>query len=493
MQDVVPLGLLSGMVFASDLEEMGATHFRTPRDAAPYVEYRITRADTGEVRWIARRGEPRPEAAGDPTHFVGVVYDVTDRKRLEAELRELNDTLEARVAERTAELQAAEETLRQSQKMEVVGQLTGGIAHDFNNMLQVIGGALEVVQRRSEQGRAEDAARYVNTARTTVDRAAALTNRLLAFARRQALQPKPLKADALVEGVTELIRGTVGPSVEVVLRPGDGIWTVLCDPGQLENVLLNLALNARDAMPGGGRLTISTTGVQLTERDLQGRDGAKPGDYVEVAVTDTGLGMTPAVLARAFEPFFTTKPLGQGTGLGLSQLYGFVRQSGGMVKLDSAPGQGTTVRLYLPRYRGAEPDALDTELVLAATEAFSGTVLLVEDESDVRSMVAETLRELGCRVLEAHDGPSGLRVLHSPEHIDVLVTDVGLPGLNGRQLADAARERRPDLPVLLITGYAGAALTDWQLAPGMEVVGKPFKLDPLAARVAGLLKQGMQA
>ncbi len=490
VQAVAPLGLFTAMVHAADLERVGATHLRAPRDAAPYVEYRITRADTGAVHWMARRGEPRPETGGEATHLVGVVYDVTDRKRLEGELLDLNETLEARVAERTAELQAAEETLRQSQKMEVVGQLTGGIAHDFNNMLQAIGGALELMQRRVEQGRTAEAARYVDAARTTVDRAAALTNRLLAFARRQALQPKLVEPNALVEGMAELIRRTVGPSVEVLLRPADGIWTVLCDPGQLENVLLNLAVNARDAMPDGGRLTISTTDVQLTARQLRGQDDAKPGGYVEVAVADTGTGMTAAVLARAFEPFFTTKPLGQGTGLGLSQLYGFVRQSGGIVKLESSPGQGTTVRLYLPRHLGpAKPDTSGAEPALAATETFSGTVLVVEDEAEVRTMVAETLRELGCHVIEAHDGPSGLRVLHSREHVDLLVTDVGLPGLNGRQLADAARERRPNLPVLLITGYAGAALTDWQLAPGMEVVSKPFKLDTLAARVGSLLKQ----
>ena len=498
VQAVVPLGLLTAMVDGADLDGIGAMQLKAPRDAAPYAEYRITRADTGQVRWMARRGEPRPETGGGATHFVGVVYDVTDRQCLEAELRELNDTLEARVAERTAELQAAEETVRQSQKMEMVGQLTGGIAHDFNNMLQAIGGALELMRRRIEQGRMEEAARYVDAARTTVDRAAALTNRLLAFASRQALQPKAVEPDKMVEGMAELIRGMVGPSVEVVLRPGDGIWTVLCDPGQLENVLLNLVVNARDAMPDGGRLTVRTADVQLTARELNEHDGAKPGEYVELAVTDTGEGMTPAVLARAFEPFFTTKPLGQGTGLGLSQLHGFVRQSDGVVKLESAPGQGTTVRLYLPRYRGvAEPDApanapgnapANAPAALA-TAAFGATVLLVEDEVSVRKLMVEALSELGCRVLEAHDGPSGLRVLHSAEHLDLLVTDVGLPGLNGRQLADAARERRPDLAVLLITGHAGAALTDWQLAPGMEVVAKPFKLDALVARVGSLLKR----
>jgi len=385
----------------------------------------------------------------------------------------------------------AEEALRQSQKMEAVGQLTGGIAHDFNNMLQAISGGLEMMGRRVEQGRTAEAAGYVASAQKTVARAAALTHRLLAFARRQALQPRPVAPDELVQGMAELIGRTVGPAVAVGLDLDDGTWPVLCDPNQLENVLLNLAINARDAMPGGGTLTIGTSNIRLTEADAAGQDGARPGDYVEIAVRDTGAGMDEATRARAFEPFFTTKPIGQGTGLGLSQTYGFVRQSDGAVRLDSAPGAGTAVRMYLPRHQPAaeaseqappqgKPDPLGV----------GGTVLLVEDEAEVRATVAERLREMGCTVFEARDGAEALRLLRSCGWVDMLVTDVGLPGgLNGRQVADAAREAWPGLPVLFITGYAGAALEE-ALAPGMAMVGKPFALGALAAQVGAMLALG---
>ena len=489
VQDVVPLGLFTATVHAADLERIGATHLRTPRDADAYVEYRITRSDTGEVRWMARRGEPRPETGGDATHFVGVVYDVTDRKRLEGELLDLNETLEARVAERTAELQAAEETLRQSQKMEVVGQLTGGIAHDFNNMLQGIGGALEMMQRRVEQGRAAETGHYVTSALKTVERAGALTHRLLAFARRQALQPKPVVLDMLVESMAELIRRTVGPAITVELQMGDSSWSVLCDPNQLENALLNLAINARDAMLEGGHLVVFTRDVNLSAADVAGQEGARPGEYVEVAVVDTGIGIPSQVLARVFEPFFTTKPMGQGTGLGLSQVYGFMRQSSGVVRLESVPGRGTTVRLCLPRHarismgEAAEPNKAD-----ALQAGVGEAVLLVEDEADVRALAAEALRELGYRVLEAADGPAALRLLGGNIRVDLLVSDVGLPGgLNGRQVADAARETRPDLPVLFITGYAGGAV-EGALPAGMTVIGKPFALDVLAAKVRNMIE-----
>ncbi len=422
----------------------------------------------------------------------------------EARLREANERLEANVAERTAELMAAEEQLRQSQKMEAVGQLTGGIAHDFNNMLQGIGGSLELLQRRFEQGRAEEAGTYVESARRMVSRAAALTHRLLAFARRQTLQPKLLQPDALIEGMAELIRRTVGPGVQVELRTGKGIWPVLCDPNGLESILLNLAINARDAMPDGGTLMVSTGNVRLGPSDVTGHDGAKPGEYVEIAVADPGVGMDETTQARAFEPFFTTKPLGEGTGLGLSQLYGFVHQSDGIVRLESRLGQGTTVRLYLPRRElAAEGDArpgvlsrpADAELGEGVRPDGADTlpngrdraVLLVEDEAAVREAVADRLRDLGYDVLEAADGPEALRLLQGDRGADLLVTDVGLPnGLNGRQIADVARERRPGLPVLFITGYAGTSL-EGQLAPGMAVIGKPFELDALIAQVQAML------
>jgi signal transduction histidine kinase/CheY-like chemotaxis protein len=405
------------------------------------------------------------------------------------ELAAANIELRAQIAKR----EIAEASLRQSQKMEAVGQLTGGIAHDFNNMLQAISSSLELMHRRVGQGRAAETGRYVDSARRTVDRASALTNRLLAFARRQALQPRPVDLDGLITGIGELVRGTVGPAITVELRL-DGLWPVLCDPNQLESALLNIAINARDAMPKGGRLTISTRHVVFRQSDLAGDDGgywdgASPGDYVEIAVADTGSGMEDSTRERAFEPFFTTKPVGQGTGLGLSQLYGFVRQSSGFVRLDSQLGHGTTVRVCLPRHGNAAAEMVRRKNdVQPAQAAAPRIVLLVEDEADVRATAAELLGELGHQVLEAEDGPSALRLLTRTAHLDLLVTDVGLPnGLNGLQVADAAREHWPGLPVLFITGYVDDALNG-QLAPGMQVIGKPFRLDELAVRIAAMLR-----
>jgi len=425
------------------------------------------RCKDGSYRWIAWA------ITADDSVFHCIGRDVTDQKQ------------------QADALAAAEAALRQAQKMEAVGQLTGGIAHDFNNMLQAIGGSLEMMRRRMEQGRAEEAARFVESASKTVERAASLTHRLLAFSRRQALQSKPVELNSLMHSMTELIRRTVGPEIEVELRLGDGAdgpWPVLCDPNQLENVLLNLAINARDAMPEGGRLTIATAHARLGRADLVGQEGASPGDYVEIAVGDTGTGMDEATRARAFEPFFTTKPLGQGTGLGLSQLYGFVRQSDGVVHLDSAPGRGTTVRLLLPRHAPGREHGPHLALGGPPTDAGAcGTVLLVEDEEQVRELAAEILRELGYTVIAATDGPDALRRLRSDVRVDVLVTDVGLPGgLNGRQVADAAREHRPGLPVLFTTGYSGSILAGL-LAPGMEVIGKPFTFDALAAKMQAML------
>ncbi len=448
---------------------------------------RYRRGDGAEA-WIRLSSIPLCDASGRITGALAVTLDVDEAERARQALARQQDDLARQVQERTAELMAVEAVLQQSQKMEAVGQLTGGIAHDFNNMLQAIGSSLELMQRRVEQGRAAEVARFVDGARQTVARAAALTHRLLAFARRQALQPKPVDADELIRSMEELVRRTVGPAIAVEIRLGDGDWPVLCDPNQLENVLLNLAINARDAMAEGGRLSITTTHVHLAGADVAGQDGAEPGDFVEIAVADTGTGMDEATRARAFEPFFTTKPLGQGTGLGLSQLYGFVRQSDGVVRLDSAPGQGTTVRLCLPRHERAHEHEPPLAPEAKPQEAGQGeTVLLVEDEASVRAIVAERLRDLGYVVLEAEDGPAALRLLRPGARVDLLVSDVGLPGgMNGRQVADGARELRPGLPALFITGYAGAAL-EGRLAPGMEVIGKPFALDALAARVRAML------
>ncbi len=435
----------------------------------------------------------RPDETELVKDVASLIWDAVERARAEAELRELNATLEARVEQRTAELQRAEEALRQSQKMEAVGQLTGGIAHDFNNLLTGITGALELLARRVAAGRFDEAPRFVEIAATSANRAAALTQRLLAFARRQPLDPRPVDANALVAGMEDLLARTLGPGITLDLVLAPGLWGTLCDPNQLENALLNLAINARDAMPDGGRLLIRTGNAAPGEVEpavpAEGGLGgtAPPGSYVAIEVTDTGAGMPPDVLDRVFEPFFTTKPLGQGTGLGLSMLYGFIRQSGGQVRVRSALDEGTTFRLLLPRHDAVADIADAPGSPCAAAAAGEGTVLVVDDEEAVRVLVAETLQELGYAVLQAADGSSGLDLLQSTGRVDMLVTDVGLPGLNGRQLADAARVLRPGLRVLFITGYAGGAVGHEALEPGMEILVKPFALHTLVARLQGML------
>ena len=449
------------------------------------VDYRIRGAADGAWRWFQTRGTPLGPEGGEAAEWLGTSTDIEDQMQARVVLARAGEELEARVAERTAELMAAEESLRQSQKMEAVGQLTGGIAHDFNNMLQGVASGVEMARRSIAAGRAEEVERYLGAAREAVDRAAALTRRLLAFARRQRLEPKPVDADGLVAGMADLVRRAVGPGIALELQLRNGAGAVLCDPNELENVLLNLCINARDAMPGGGRLTLCTEDVELAAADLPGGEAA-PGRYVALMVADTGTGMPPEVLARVFEPFFTTKPVGQGTGLGLSQVYGFARQSGGLVGAESEPGRGTTFRLLLPfRERAAAPPAVGPEEEPAPVRrpGREETVLLVDDEDAVRGPAAERLRELGHAVLEAQNGPDALRVLASSRP-DLLVTDVGLPGgMNGRQVAEAARERWPGLPVLFITGYAGEVLP-----PGVEVIGKPFALDALVRRVRAALE-----
>jgi len=394
----------------------------------------------------------------------------------------------------------AEEKLRQSQKMEAVGQLTGGIAHDFNNMLQGIAGAVEVMGRRIAQGRADEAQHYIALARQSIDRAAMLTHRLLAFSRRQALAPKAVQLGRLLHEIGKLIRQTVGPMIDLRLVLVEPCWPVRCDPNQLDNAVLNLAINARDAMlPDGGSLVIETRHTVLGPADLAGWGDAMPGDFVCLSVRDTGLGMTKDVLQRAVEPFFTTKPEGHGTGLGLSQVYGFVSQSGGLMRIDSERGVGTTVQIFLPRHRG-DDETTGTGGVDAATPerlaARAATVLLVEDEADIRSLTAETLRDRRHIVIEAEDGNAALTALRerltTGERIDILVADIGLPGgINGRQLASAAREHLPDLPVLLITGYAGHALGPAsEVSAGISLLSKPFSFEALTARVDSLIAAG---
>jgi CheY-like chemotaxis protein len=360
---------------------------------------------------------------------------------------------------------------------------------------QSISSGVELMRRRIADGRPQDAARFVEAAQKAIERAAALTYRLLAFSRRQALSPKRVEVDELLHGLCDLLRQTVGPAIELRVRLTERCWPVRCDPNQLENAILNLAINARDAMPQGGAFSVETQHAVLTKADLAGCAGARPGDYVLITARDTGAGMPPDVLARAFEPFFTTKPAGHGTGLGLSQVYGFVSQSSGLVRLESAPGEGTRVHLYLPRDDGGV-EGSDSAALLATSppRALRGaTVLLVEDEPDLRAHGAEALRDIGCRVIEAADGPAALNALrdalrHDGGGIEMLVSDIGLPGgLNGQQLADAARDMLPELPVLLVTGYSGD-LENPGVAPGIAFLQKPFALEVLAARVRAMLQ-----
>jgi PAS domain S-box-containing protein len=439
--------------------------------------------------------EQRRWSSGDRTLAELVVargWDAIERTRAEAALRELNATLESRVEERTAELHNAEESLRQSQKMEAVGQLTGGIAHDFNNLLTGIVGSLDMLQRRLADGRMDGLQRYAGMAVASAQRAGALTQRLLAFARRQPLDPRPTEVNTLISGMADLLRRTLGPAVTLDLVLDDGLWPTLCDANQLESAILNLAINARDAMPAGGRLTIQTANAMLDAAQARAAGDIRAGEYTVIRVTDNGAGMTPDVMARAFEPFFTTKPIGQGTGLGLSMLYGFAKQSEGHVQLASEIGHGTSFRLLLPRHAGAPAD-IDRMASQAQAVAGSGqgAVLVVDDEHAVRMLVAEALEECGFTVLQAPDGPAALRILQSSAAVDLLVTDVGLPGLNGRQVADAARGLRPGLKVLFITGYAhNAEIGRGALEPGMEMMTKPFALAALAAKVGGMLTPG---
>jgi PAS domain S-box-containing protein len=388
------------------------------------------------------------------------------------------------------ERRLAEEALRQAQKMEAVGQLTGGLAHDFNNLLAGIVGNLQLLRVRLAQGSTESLGRYVDAAESVAERAATLTHRLLAFSRRQTLDPRVTNVNELVESMAELIRRTVEPSVQVDILPADDAWNTLCDPHQLESALLNLAINARDAMPTGGRLTIATSNEVLYRAHAVAHEGVPPGDYVTISVIDTGTGMSPEVAARAFDPFFTTKPIGQGTGLGLSMIFGFIKQSGGYVRLQSEPGAGTTIRLHLPRHSGpAQHVAPAVPMTAAVAAPQRGTVLVVDDEAPLLSILTEMLTDAGYTALEATDAPSALQILQSSQHIDLLVSDVGLPGnMNGFQMVDAARRFRPGLKALYITGYAEYAAAAESLGqPGTELLSKPFALATFGERVAAML------
>jgi PAS domain S-box-containing protein len=563
------------------------------------VEFRIARADTGETRWLARRGEYLRDMDATGLRYIGVIYDITESKRIEERLLLANESLSESVRERTRErnqvwqnsrdlltiidlngiirdanpawtsilgrlptelvgrsfaemakeadrdrarqvcslqpgeqrdsiefeiiaedgsprwfswgataegdliyaygrhitderrqaeiLRNTEDLLRQSQKMEAVGQLTGGIAHDFNNMLTGVIGSLDLMKRRIADKSYDDLNRFMNVAISSAERAAALTHRLLAFSRRQSLDRKPIDVVKLIESMRDLLSRTLGEQIQLTTSLPDDAWQAIADANQLESAVLNLIINARDAMPDGGQLQIAVANASITEQDVSGHVEWAAGDYVVVSVTDNGEGMSPAIVEKAIDPFFTTKPIGQGTGLGLSMIYGFARQSGGHLKLASVLGEGTCVSLYLPRNTGLS--SVTQPAALIATPLGSGeTVLIVEDDASVRLVVVTVLEELGYLAIEAADGAQALPVLQSGARVDLLITDVGLPGINGRHLAEVARQTRPDLPILFLTGYAAMAASRADfLGHGMAMMTKPFALEALATKIQSML------
>ncbi|MEH3048671.1 PAS domain-containing protein [Sphingomonas adhaesiva] len=435
-----------------------------------------------EIRYL-----PRRDADDRVDGFHVFAMDVTDRKQTEEDLaRRVHDrtaALEREMANRTR----AEAALRQSQKMEAVGQLTGGIAHDFNNMLTGIIGALDIMKRRIAGGRIDDLDRFMDAAATSAQRAAGLTARLLAFSRRQSLDLRPTAINPLVHSLDELLRRSVNENIALSIVTADDVTGAMVDANQLENAILNLAINARDAMPDGGQLTVETRLVDLSPGDVAAQPDVEPGRYVVVAVSDTGVGMAPEVLEKVFDPFFTTKPIGQGTGLGLSMVYGLARQSGGQARIHSQPGVGTTVSLYLRAVDQADlPEAAAT--IPVPPEGAGQTVLLVEDDDAVRLLVRDVLGELSYAAVEAQEAQAAIAVLQSDRAIDLMISDVGLPGMNGRQLADIARLHRPDLPILFVTGYAeNAAIRSGFLGTNMAMITKPFALDALAQKISEML------
>ncbi|MEA2726588.1 MAG: hypothetical protein QOF70_1063 [Acetobacteraceae bacterium] len=465
-------------------------------------EFRFIRADDDVLRWMERRSIIFYDSAGLPERLVGVSIDVTERKRAIVQLHAFAETLEESVKARTRELEAenearrrAEESLRQAQKMEAVGQLTGGVAHDFNNLLTVVQGGLEIIERQLPQLPASPAVLRIGRAREMalkgVNRAALLTQRLLAFSRQQPLLPQSVDANKLVSGIADLLRRTIGEAVSLETVVAGALWSTHVDPNQLENALVNLAVNARDAMPNGGKLTIETENCYLDD----GYVGtlAEPvvaGQYVMIAVADSGVGMNKDTVQRAFEPFFTTKDVGKGTGLGLSQVYGFVRQSAGHVRIYSEIGEGTAVKIYLPRYFGADQKSEVSVAARISPRAIgSECILVVEDDEALRTYTTEILSELGYWVLPARHGPEAIRLLEGPQRVDLLFTDIVMPGgMNGRKLADEAILRRPGLKVLFTTGYTRNAIVHHgRLDPGVQLIGKPYSMDALATKVRIIL------
>ena len=483
---VLPVATINRLVCngSPPLLEMGSVS----AEELPYAEICVARADSQEQRWLARRGEAARDVEDGGVRHVGVIYDITESKRVEDALRQLNDTLEQRVEREIAERLEIEEALRQAQKMEAVGQLTGGIAHDFNNLLTVILGNVDMARTRLGSSGDERIDRALASAQKGAERASALTQRLLAFSRRQPLAPKQIAVSRLLHGMVELISRSLGETILVKTDTTPDLWMVEVDPNQLENAILNLAVNARDAMGGGGTLSLTAANVECGAPMPSG--AAAPRDYLMLSVADSGSGMSEGTIEKAFEPFFTTKEVGKGTGLGLSMVYGFVKQSGGDIHISSRVGEGTTVCLYLPRAletQTAQPEA-DTPGVQRSLDE---TILVVEDDEDVRQFAVDCLVELGYKVLEATSGPRALSLLKQrPGEVQLLVTDVVMPDLSGRQLAEAAHEIEPNLPVLYVSGYPrDVILQDGRVKDGVELLSKPFTQQALAAKVRELLDQ----
>ncbi|MGF6094026.1 ATP-binding protein [Pseudomonas sp. 18175] len=461
-------------------EQNGSTHLSGLLGNVTFLERPFHPVTLISLVSTALRGRRRQYEARDR---------LVDLSESELRLQRTLETLEQQVEERTAQLRHNEEALRQSQKMEAVGQLTGGIAHDFNNMLTGIIGSLELLRRRVSRGKLDDLDSLIDLGVTSANRAAGLTHRLLAFSRRQSLDSKPVEINQLVTSMGELLQRSINESIKLEMRLTGELWTAEADPNQLESALLNLVINARDAMPNGGSLTVETTNRHLDSVFTAAYGTLKPGDYVELSVNDTGCGIPESVMSRVFDPFFTTKPIGQGTGLGLSMIYGFARQSRGHVTIHSEVGKGTTVSLFLPRFIGeVVADVISDPAQLPFAQA-GETVLIVEDDPAVRLLVSAVLKELGYGFVEAGDADTALPIIESDQRIDLLISDVGLPGMNGRQLAEIGRQIRPDLKVLFITGYAEhAAVRGGFLDPGMQLITKPFTFDLLTAKVREMIR-----
>ena len=484
---------LEGFVAQVHLEDRERVHqaFEQYAEGEDFaIEFRLAHTGTGD-KWLACKAKAFCDAEGTLAYVAGACTDITARKQAEESLRisenrlrQLNEQLEARVATEVRERSRTEDALRQAQKMEAVGQLTGGIAHDFNNLLTGIVGSLDLMQRRHARGE-QDLDRYINAAVTSAQRAAALTQRLLAFSRRQTLHLKPVDVNQLVASLEDLLHRTTGENITLETRLSAGLLPACMDANQLESAVINLVINARDAMPHGGHITVSTASFVMGNRPDPAKRGLTEGEYILLSVTDTGTGMTPEVIARAFEPFFTTKPIGQGTGLGLSMVYGFIKQAKGYVQVESEPGRGSRVCLYLPVQHGeAVTPVPESEPVLNGA---GETILVVEDEPVVRSLVVEVLNDLGYQTIEAGDATEALPSLEDGQRIDLLITDVGLPGMNGRQLADVARQHRPSLKVLFATGYAESATAKDFLGRDMAVITKPFAIEAFASKVREML------